>query len=131
VPLSVVAEIGLGEGPSQIRRFNQTRRLMIGADLAPGALSGEERAKVVDLPEMKNLPQGVEYVQSGASKWQAEMIDNFIIAVTAGVLLVLAVLVLLYKRVVPPFVNLGSLLLAPLGGGIALHLAGWRSRCRC
>jgi predicted RND superfamily exporter protein len=37
---------------------------------------------------------------------------------------VFAVLVLLYKRVLPPFVNMGSLLLAPLGGGIALHIAG-------
>jgi multidrug efflux pump subunit AcrB len=32
--------------------------------------------------------------------------------------------VLLYKRVMPPFVNMGSLLLAPLGGAIALHLTG-------
>jgi multidrug efflux pump subunit AcrB len=32
--------------------------------------------------------------------------------------------VLLYKRIMPPFVNLGSLLLAPLGGAIALHVAG-------
>jgi len=124
VPLSVVADIGFGEGPSQIRRQNQVRRLLIGADLAPGAISGEERAKVMALPEMKSLPAGVEYVASGQSKWQEEMIRNFIIAVLAGVLLVLAVLILLYKRVVPPFVNLGSLLLAPLGGGIALHMAG-------
>ena len=39
-------------------------------------------------------------------------------------LLVLAVLVLLYRRAMPPFVNLSSLLLAPLGGAIALHVAG-------
>jgi hypothetical protein len=49
---------------------------------------------------------------------------NFIIAVLAGIFLVFAVLVLLYKRLVPPFVNMGSLLLAPLGGAIALHLTG-------
>ena len=45
-------------------------------------------------------------------------------AVVAGIFLVFAVLVLLYKRIVPPFVNMGSLLLAPLGGAIALHLTG-------
>ena len=39
-------------------------------------------------------------------------------------LLVFAVLVLLYRRVLPPFVNMGSLMLAPLGGGIALWLTG-------
>ena len=30
----------------------------------------------------------------------------------------------LYKRVLPPFVNMGSLLLAPLGGALALHITG-------
>ena len=49
---------------------------------------------------------------------------NFIIAVVAGVLLVFAVLVLLYKRVLVPFVNMGSLLLAPLGAAVALFITG-------
>jgi len=73
---------------------------------------------------MKNLPQGVHFVAAGEAKWQEEMMINFVIAVVAGVLLVFAVLVLLYRRVLPPLVNLGSLLLAPLGGAVALHLAG-------
>jgi multidrug efflux pump subunit AcrB len=34
------------------------------------------------------------------------------------------VLVLLYRRFLSPFVNMGSLLLAPLGAAIALHLTG-------
>ena len=49
---------------------------------------------------------------------------NFVIAVVAGVLLVFAVLVLLYKRVLVPFVNMGSLLLAPLGAAVALFITG-------
>jgi multidrug efflux pump subunit AcrB len=52
------------------------------------------------------------------------MIYNFILALGAGVLLVFAVLVLLYRRFLAPFVNMGSLLLAPLGAAIALHIAG-------
>jgi multidrug efflux pump subunit AcrB len=60
----------------------------------------------------------------GSQKWQGEMIYNFILALAAGVLLVFAVLVLLYRRFLAPFVNMGSLLLAPLGATIALHLAG-------
>ena len=72
----------------------------------------------------RTCPDGVEKVEVGAAKWQAELVSNFILAVVAGVFLVFAVLVLLYKRVLPPFVNMGSLLLAPLGGAIALHLTG-------
>jgi multidrug efflux pump subunit AcrB len=37
---------------------------------------------------------------------------------------VFAVLVLLYRRFLSPLVNMGSLLLAPLGAAIGLHLAG-------
>ncbi|MFS0772088.1 efflux RND transporter permease subunit [Sphingomonas sp. 1P08PE] len=124
VPLRVVADISYGAGPSEIKRFNQERRIIIDADLAPGAVSGEERAKVMKLPIMGKLPLGVHYAASGSAKWQAEMIQNFAIAVIAGIMLVLAVLILLYRRAMPPFVNLGSLLLAPLGGAIALHLCG-------
>jgi multidrug efflux pump subunit AcrB len=44
--------------------------------------------------------------------------------VISGIFLVFAVLVLLYKRVLPPFVNMGSLLLAPLGSVLALIITG-------
>ena len=124
VPLKVVADIGFGAGATELRRYNQQRRVLIGADLAPGLVSGDANPKINALPTLKNLPPGVEKVTLGMDKWQGELVLNFVIAVIAGVLLVFAVLVLLYKRVLPPFVNMGSLLLAPLGGGIALHLAG-------
>ena len=122
VPLKVVADISFGAGATQVRRFNQNRRVMIGADLAPGIVTA--RPQIDALPIMKNLPIGVEVVKLGQDKWQAELLVNFVYAVIAGVFLVFAVLVLLYKRVLPPFVNMGSLILAPLGGGIALHLTG-------
>jgi multidrug efflux pump subunit AcrB len=73
---------------------------------------------------MKNLPQGVAELELGDTKWQAELMQNFIIAVVSGIFLVFAVLVLLYKRVLVPFVNMGSLLLAPLGAAIALNISG-------
>ena len=125
VPLRVVADIGFGAGPSELRRYNQTRRAMIGADLAPGTVSGQAMTKINQLDALKTLPAGVAKINYGDSKWQQEMIANFVIAVLSGVLLVFAVLVLLYKRVMPPFVNMGSLLLAPLGGAVALHLTGF------
>jgi len=124
VPLKLVADISFGAGPTEIRRYNQVRRVVIGADLAPGVVTSQAMAQIEQLPLYNNLPNGVRRLDVGDSKWQREMITNFVIAVISGVLLVLAVLVLLYKRVMPPFINLGSLILAPLGGALALHLAG-------
>ncbi|PZO90273.1 MAG: ABC transporter permease [Sphingomonas sanxanigenens] len=124
VPLSVVADVGFGAGPTQIDRNNQVRRLTIGADLAPGLVSGQAMEKIDKLPSLQNLPIGVSRLILGSSKWQNEMLVNFAIAIVAGVMLVFGVLVLLYQRIMPPFVNMGSLLLAPLGGGLALWLTG-------
>src|SRR3954468_3064099 len=124
VPLKSVAEIGFGSGPTTINRSNQLRRISVGADLAPGVVEGDVWAKVDQLPTMKNLPQGVQKMNLGNQKWQSELLFNFAIALISGVLLVFAVLVLLYRRFLAPFVNMGSLLLAPLGAAVALHIAG-------
>ena len=124
VPLSRVAEIRFGAGPTQIQRYNQSRRIFVGADLGQGQIKGPAMAAIQQLPIMKNLPPGVSNAPVGEDKWQAEMISNFIIAVVSGIFLVFAVLVLLYKRFVSPLVNMASLLLAPLGGMLALTAWG-------
>jgi multidrug efflux pump subunit AcrB len=124
VPLKAVAEIGFGSGPTTILRSNQLRRLSIGADLAPGVVQGDVQAKIDQLRTVKNLPQGVQKMNLGDQKWQAELLFNFAVALISGVLMVFAVLVLLYRRFLAPFVNMGSLILAPLGAAIALHISG-------
>jgi multidrug efflux pump subunit AcrB len=124
VPLKAVAEIGFGSGPTTILRSNQLRRLSIGADLAPGVVQGDVQAKINELPTVKNLPQGVQKMNLGDQKWQAELLFNFAVALISGVLMVFAVLVLLYRRFLAPFVNMGSLILAPLGAAVALHISG-------
>jgi multidrug efflux pump subunit AcrB len=124
VPLKSVAEISFGAGPTTVQRTNQVRRTSVGADLAPGLVSGDAWKAIDQLPTVKNMPQGVSRLQLGDTKWQGELINNFIAAVVSGILLVFAVLVLLYRRVLVPFVNMGSLLLAPLGAAIALYISG-------
>ena len=124
VPLKAVADVGFGSGPTTIKRSNQLRRLSIGADLAPGVVEGDVWEKVNALPTVKHLPEGVQKMNLGDQKWQAELLFNFAVALISGVLLVFAVLVLLYRRFLAPFVNMGSLILAPLGAAVALHIAG-------
>ncbi|WP_213981510.1 efflux RND transporter permease subunit [Sphingomonas sp. dw_22] len=130
VPLSVVADIGFGAGPTKIERLNLQRRLVVGADLAMDPrtgkpyVSGDVMKEIHNLPIMKNLPVGVNEMTVGQAKWQGEMIANFMVALASGVFLVFAVLVLLYRRFMSPLVNMGSLLNAPLGGLIALLFLG-------
>ncbi|WP_426265653.1 efflux RND transporter permease subunit [Sphingomonas sp. LHG3443-2] len=122
IPLKSVAEITFGSGPVTVQRTNQVYRIAVGADLTPGAVSGDAYKAIEKLPIMQNLPAGVSRLNLGDQKWQQELFFNFILAVVAGISLVFAVLVLLYRRFLAPLVNLGSLLLAPMGAVIALHI---------
>ncbi len=124
VPLGRVATIRLGSGPTTIQRYNQNRRVLIGADVADGFVKGEAQEEVNTLPILADLPQGVIRDAVGEEEWQQELADNFIIALVSGVLLVFAVLVLLYKRLMSPLVNMCSLALAPLGGIFLVWLVG-------
>ena len=124
VPLSRVADISFGAGPTSVQRRNQNFRIFIGADFAPGIVSSNADAKINNLPIMKNLPTGVSRAPFGSQEWEQEMQRDFLVALISGTLLVFAVLVLLYHRFMSPLVNMGSLLLAPLGGLIALGLVG-------
>ena len=83
---SVVADIGFGAGPTQIERINQQRRIAVGADLAPGV--GQRRraaSKIDELPIDEEPAAGrAASCTLGQAKWQAEMVNNFIIAVVVG-----------------------------------------------
>jgi hydrophobe/amphiphile efflux-1 (HAE1) family protein len=122
VPLKSVADLSFGEGPSAVRRYNQSRRIYIDADLAPGVQLGTATAKVYALPTLKNLPQGVRLVETGDTEFMNELAANFAIAVAAGVLMVLAVLVLLFARVFQPITILSALPLSLGGAVLALFL---------
>lgn len=124
VPLSRVAEISFGSGPTSIQRYNQNRRVFIGADLAPDVLRGNAMEEINQLPALSDLPQGVIRDEVGADELQSELAENFSTALIAGIFLVFAVLVLLYKRFMSPLVNMCSLALAPLGGIFLVWVVG-------
>ncbi len=118
VPLKSVADISFGEGPTAVRRYNQSRRAMIEADFTPGTATSEAQAKINKLPSIKNLPTGLRIVNTGNNELMEELFRNFLLAVGAGVLMVFAVLVLLFARFFQPITILSALPLS-LGGALA------------
>ena len=100
----------------------------IEADLNKVEL-GPALQKVYALPEISELPEGVQLVQMGQAEFFQELFENFMLAIVAGVLLVFAVLVLLFARVFQPITILSAL---PLSVGGAVIASCWRvSRFRC
>ncbi len=122
VPLKSVAELSFGQGPSAVRRYNQSRRAFLEADLSPGVELGTATKKIFALPTLSKLPQGVQLVKRGDTEYFQEMMENFALAMGAGVLMVLAVLVLLFARLFQPITILSALPLSLGGAAIALLL---------
>jgi hydrophobe/amphiphile efflux-1 (HAE1) family protein len=118
VPLSSVAEIRFGQGPSSIQRFNRERRVVIGADMAQGAELGEGLGIVWALPEVKNMRAGTRIQETGDAEIMGEVFAGFATAMGTGLMLVLVVLILLFGSVFHSFTILGSLPLA-IGGVVA------------
>src|SRR4051812_27769675 len=121
VPLSVVADIQLDQGPTSINRYDRERQATVAADLVGTAALGDATKKIYDLPVMKSLPKGVKVSPSGDAESLAELSENFASAITAGLMMVYAVLVLLFGTFLQPITILFSLPLS-IGGAIAALL---------
>ncbi len=123
VPLSAVADVQFGAGPSQVLRQDRSRVATISAEL-DGIRSGEAATAVSKLPTVQNLPAGVRQVPAGDEEFIQEMVSGFTIAFGTGLLLMYAVLVLLFKSFAYPVTIMASLPLAIGGAFVALMIGG-------
>jgi multidrug efflux pump subunit AcrB len=119
VPLKSVADLSFGEGPTKVRRYNQSHRVSMEADLNHTEL-GTAMTAIRALPTMKNLPHGVRLVEVGDVEVMTELFTNFALAMATGILMVFAVLVLLFARVFQPLTILSALPLSVGGAAVAL-----------
>ncbi len=117
VPLDSVAEVSIGSGTSEVKRYNRAREVQIGADLS-GAPLGPANVAVHALPILQHLPPGIKLEASGQTKEMEDVFGQFGLAFAAGILLVLGVLVLLFQSFLQPITIMGALPLS-IGGAIA------------
>ncbi|MGE0697978.1 MAG: efflux RND transporter permease subunit [Hyphomicrobiaceae bacterium] len=122
VPLSVVAEFAMSQGPTAIDRYDRTRRVLIGADLVGDTPLGDAIAAVKAVPAAKSLPEGVELKEFGDAEIMAEVFQGFAKAMGAGLMMVYAVLVLLFGSFLHPVTILFSLPLSIGGAIVALAI---------
>jgi hydrophobe/amphiphile efflux-1 (HAE1) family protein len=120
IPLSAVADISFGRGPSAIDRYDRERRAELGADLVKGFALGSAREAFVAEVEKIGLPEGVRLLATGDAEIQDEVANGFITAMGTGLMIVLGLLILLFGSVFQPITILLSL---PLSfGGVVIAL---------
>lgn len=120
IPLTAVVDVSFDETVSAIERSGRSRLVEIGADMATGLTSGQGMERLLQLESVKNLPDGVRIQATGDSDTEGSVFQSFAVAMGAGIMLVLVVLILLFGSLLAPWTILASL---PLSiGGVAAGL---------
>ncbi len=121
VPLSAVADIETGSGPSVISRYKRQRNVTLTAELN-GRPLGEVMQEVQQLPSVNNLPVGVDFLNTGDAEVFVELFTGFALAMAAGIVCIYMVLLLLFNHPVQPVTILTAVPLSAGGAFGALLL---------
>ncbi|GAB2890460.1 efflux RND transporter permease subunit [Paraburkholderia jirisanensis] len=116
VPLSSIASLTVGSGPSEINRRDRRRYIVVSADL-DGMHLGDAVSAAYQLPAVRNLPASVALIPDGDAELQSELATGFITAIAVGILCVYAVLALLFADFLQPLTILSALPLS-IGGAL-------------
>ena len=123
VPLSAVAELRDGSGPTVVTRYKRQRNVSLTAELNGRAL-GDVMKELEALPAMKTLPTGVEYLIAGDAEVFVELFTGFALAMIAGIACIYMVLLLLFNHAIQPLTILTAVPLCAGGAFGALLLTG-------
>ncbi|MEL6490012.1 MAG: efflux RND transporter permease subunit [Cyanobacteria bacterium J06621_3] len=114
VPISAVAEVKVGGGPAEIRRYNRDRQVTIAANLQ-GLTLGQALEQIYELPILKNPPEGIQEQAAGDADILQDVFSRFTLALTTAIVMIYAVLVLLYNSFIYPLAVMSALPLAISG----------------
>jgi multidrug efflux pump subunit AcrB len=121
VMLGNVATLTLESGPAQIDRFDRQRNITFEVELA-GQPLGKVQAAALELPSLKNLPEGIAIAPVGDAEMMIELFASFGLAMFTGVMCIYIVLVLLFKDFMQPATILWALILSIPGAFMALFI---------
>jgi HAE1 family hydrophobic/amphiphilic exporter-1 len=121
IPLSAVADFEEAVGPSEIRRVDQQRAVVVTANLA-GFDLGTAASDIDGLMASLTLPPEVSWEVAGQSKEMQESLGSLQFALGLAVFLVYVIMASTFESLLHPFVILFSVPLAVVGavGGLLL-----------
>lgn len=114
IPLSVVTDIHLGFGPTNIEHYDRQRKITLQANVNGIALQ-DAINQIYSLPSIKKLPPQVKVKNTGDAEVMEEVNIGFAIAISAGILMVYVIQVLLYQDWLQPLTRLAALPLSISG----------------
>jgi HAE1 family hydrophobic/amphiphilic exporter-1 len=115
VPLSAVADVVLGEGPSEVRRVDGQRVALVQANLAGGSLSAAS-ARIEDaLRSRVSWPEGMSYTLGGQNQEWERSRGSLWLALGLSMFLVYVIMAAQFESLLHPLVIMFTIPLAFLG----------------
>ena len=121
--LSAVADIQVREGPSEIRRIDQQRAVLISANVA-GIDLGTATGLIQQALEKIDIPGDVSFVIGGQNREMQTSLQSLIFALCLAVFLVYIVMASQFESFVHPFVIIFTIPLALIGVLVILFVTG-------
>ncbi len=121
IPVTDVASVTLGSGPSKINRFDRQREIRLDANLS-GRLLGEVLGDVLAKVQQLQLPAGYSVGVTGSGEMQAESFQNILLALGLAVIFVYIVLAAQFESFTHPFSIMLALPMSLIGAVFALLL---------
>ncbi len=123
VTLEAVADIGVAQGPAEIRRVAQERVAIITMNVAYGDL-GAAAEEVRQIIARTPMPAGISANVSGQSEEMQASFVSMQFALALAVFLVYLVMASQFESLIHPFVILFTIPLALVGAVLALFVTG-------
>ena len=124
IPLSAVAEITVGEGPSEVRRVDSRRVAVVRANIASGSLGSAAAGIRSALDRKVEWPAGMTYFLSGQQEEWDRSRGSLWLALALSIFLVYVIMAAQFESLVHPLVIMFTIPLAFIGSVVALKLLG-------
>ena len=124
VPLGRIAQVVVDEGPAQISRENNHRRIVVEANIRGRDLGGFMTEAQETIQERVTLPQGYYLEWGGQFEHLDEAMQRLTLIVPITLLLIIGLLSLIFGALRPAFLIFLNVPLALSGGILALWIRG-------
>jgi HAE1 family hydrophobic/amphiphilic exporter-1 len=124
VPLKQVARFEPRGGPTEIRRYDRRRQVLISGNIAAGAFAGDVRDQVLAKARQVPVPPGYSIAATGEAEIQEESFRHIFTALILAVIFIYLVLASQYESFMDPLAIMLSLPMSLVGALIGLFVFG-------
>ncbi len=124
IPLNSIAEMTVGEGPSEIRRIDGNRVALVQANIGGGSLGASVAAAQRLLEEGIEWPDYMDFLITGQNKEWERSRSSLFLALGLSLFLVYVIMASQFESLVQPFIIMFTIPMAFVGTVIGLKVLG-------